>query len=81
MSKLKDDNYILRTLNYNLISYGFAKNNAFHTFEINVRALAGGSIPKEIFQIAKLGTAEKMYDLSNFRVISTLNWLTATPEG
>ncbi|MBP5211138.1 MAG: hypothetical protein J6Z27_04815 [Bacteroidales bacterium] len=72
MSKLKDDNYILRTLNYNLISYGFAKNDAFHTFEINVRALAGGSIPKEIFQIAKLGTAEKMYDLSNFRVMSNI---------
>lgn len=63
LGSLKDDNYLCGSINFNLFSYGWRKDNAYHTIEANVRAGYSASIPKEIFAIAKLGTAEMGYDL------------------
>ena len=63
LGSLKDDNYFNNSINFNLVSYGWRKDKAFHTLEANLRASYSASIPKEIFSIAKLGTGETFYDL------------------
>ena len=63
LGSLKDDNYLCGNIDFNLFSYGWRRDNAYHTIEANVRSVYSASIPKEIFAIAKLGTAEMGYDL------------------
>ena len=73
LGNLQESNYRLGSLNYNLVSYGIARGGAYHTFEANLRGLYGISVPKTIFEIAKLGMDEgKVYNLSNFRGLGNL---------
>ena len=51
-------------INFNLVSYGFAKGDNYHTIEANVRSVYGISLPKGIFAIVKLGNSDGSYDLS-----------------
>ncbi|MBO4557770.1 MAG: hypothetical protein J5693_04080 [Bacteroidales bacterium] len=67
LGSLSSDNYFSSNINFNLVSYGWRKDKAYHTLEANIRAVYGASIPKEIFAIAKLGTGETNYDLSGMR--------------
>lgn len=63
LGSLQDDNYVTGAINFNIVSYGWRKDASYHTLEANIRSLYSASIPKEIFAIAKLGTADKDYDL------------------
>ncbi|MBQ7222937.1 MAG: hypothetical protein IJS02_05685 [Bacteroidales bacterium] len=72
MQNLRNDNYGLKRLDYNLLSYGFEKNDAYHTFDLSLKGLVGASVPKELFQIVKSGTSQRQYDLSNMREMSNL---------
>ena len=64
LGSLQDDNYLVGNINFNLVSYGWRRDASYHTVEANIRAMYSASVPKEIFAIAKLGTADKNYDLS-----------------
>ncbi len=55
------------TIDYNLLSYGFASGAGFHTIDVSVRGSYGASVPSGLFKIAKLGTADIDYDLSSLR--------------
>lgn len=63
LGSLKDDNYTTGNIALNLFSYGVRKGESYFTLESNIRALYSLSIPKEIFEIVKLGTGETTYDL------------------
>ncbi|MBO4670605.1 MAG: hypothetical protein J5640_02015 [Bacteroidales bacterium] len=61
-------NSLYNQIDYNLVSYGWkGSSRGFHTIEVGVRANYGLSVPKEIFQILKTGTARSPYDLSSLR--------------
>ena len=65
---LKDVNSTYKQIDYNLVSYGWkGRSRGFHTLEIGARVNYGLSVPKEIFQILKTGTAQSPYDLSALR--------------
>lgn len=66
LSSLPNDCYMNGSINYNIFSYGWRHGNGYSTIEANVRAAYSASLPKEIFAIAKLGTAKMNYDLSGF---------------
>ena len=68
LGSLKDDNYLTGNIHFNLLSYGWKSEHAYHTFEAGLRAAYSASVPKEIFAIMKLGTQEKDYDLSGMSV-------------
>ena len=63
LGSLNEDNYTSGNIALNLFSYGVRKGESYFTLESNIRAMYSLSIPKEIFEIAKLGTGEKTYDL------------------
>lgn len=65
MSRLQERNYLISSINYNLISYGFGRGDAFRTVELNVRALYSATLPREYFQILKTGTRQQFYDLTH----------------
>lgn len=65
---LQPVNSIYGDISYNLVSYGWKGcANGFHTIQLGARANYGLSVPKEIFQILKTGTAQSPYDLSTLR--------------
>ena len=65
---LKAVNSMYSQMDYNLVSYGWKDSaRGFHTVELGARASYGLSVPREIFQILKTGTARSPYDLSSFR--------------
>lgn len=66
-SKLNKDNYILIDLNTNLFSYGFTRDEAYHTVEVNARGNTGGTIPFDVFDIIKSGINKPDFDFSNTR--------------
>jgi len=66
LGSLNDDNYLTGSINLNLVSYGWRKDEAYHTLEANARVLYSASFPKEIFTILKVGTGDTRYDLSGF---------------
>lgn len=68
LGSLKDDNYLTGDIHYNLFSYGWKGEKAYHTIEAGIRAAYSASVPKEIFSIVKLGTNDKNYDLSGMSV-------------
>lgn len=72
LGSLSDDNFFTGNINFNLVSYGWRKDKAYHTLEANIRATYGASIPLEIFSIAKLGTGEAAYDLSGMRAFGNV---------
>ena len=55
-------------LNIGLFAYGFRKGDAFHTFELNARVLYGVSVPKQLFELAKLGTGSGTVKVGDFRL-------------
>lgn len=59
-------------LNATLLAYGFWKGQAFHTLELNVRAVYGASLPKELFEFIKLGSSSDVTDLGDFHVGANL---------
>lgn len=65
LDRLKADNYQTGSLDYNLVSYGFRRGQAYHTIEIGARGSYGATVPKEIFEIVKNGTSRSEYDLGN----------------
>ena len=65
---LKPVNSYFGQIDYNLVSYGWkGSTRGFHTLELGARVNFGVSVPKEIFQILKTGTAQSPYDLSALR--------------
>lgn len=66
--KLKDDNYLTKTLDFNLFSCGFYRKGATHTFEANVKAKYSVSAPGELFMFAKTGTDRSPYDFNRLRL-------------
>ena len=64
---LKDDNYLDRSVNFNLFSYAWKKGDFHYNLEGNIRAGYSAYLPKELFQILKLGSSEKDYDLSGVK--------------
>lgn len=60
---LKDKNSLSFDESINIFSLGIVKEEQMITAEINVRALAGVSIPKDLFAFAKKGGAGVTYDL------------------
>lgn len=68
LGSLKDDNYLTGNIHFNLFSYGWKGEKAYHTIEAGIRAAYSASVPKEIFSIVKLGTGDQNYDLSGMNV-------------
>lgn len=58
---------ITSSLSYNLLSYGIRRGANMHTFEVNLRGGYGISVPKEIFELAKLGNTAETYHLGSLR--------------
>ena len=66
-------NSLYSQIDYNLVSYGWkGKSRGFHTLEAGARVNYGLSVPKEIFQILKTGTALSPYDLSSLRAFGNV---------
>ncbi|MBQ9309804.1 MAG: hypothetical protein IJ222_02955 [Bacteroidales bacterium] len=72
MSGLKASNSRYNQIDYNLVSYGWKGSRGFHTVEIGAKVNAGLSIPKEIFQLLKTGTAQSPYDWSALRAFGNV---------
>ena len=69
---LKAVNSLYSQIDYNLVSYGWKGARGFHTLEIGAKVNYGLSVPKEIFQILKTGTAQSPYDLSSLRAFGNV---------
>ena len=70
---LKSVNSLYSQIDYNLVSYGWKDGTrGFHTLELGARINYGLSIPKEIFQILKTGTAQSPYNLSPLRAFGNV---------
>lgn len=67
MSKLQDMNYEFSTYNLNIVSYGFARGEAYHTLELSARVMYGASAPIDLFYILKEGTMDEVYNLNGVR--------------
>lgn len=66
-------NSLYNQLDYNLVSYGWkGRTRGFHTVEVGVKGEYGLSVPREIFQILKCGTAGSPFDLSSLRAFGNL---------
>ena len=68
LGSLPDISYFNRAIDFSIVSYGWRRGDNYHTVEASVKGLYDASLPKEIFQIAKLGTRQQQYDLSGFQV-------------
>jgi hypothetical protein len=66
-SRIRPDNYILKTLDYNVIAYGLRRGAAMHTLEFNLRGSLGISLPGEPFQLLKNGTSVSDLQLGHLR--------------
>jgi hypothetical protein len=66
LNSLPDDNYVNGAIDFSIFSYGWRRGENYHTVEASVKGIYDVTVPKEIFQIAKLGTKEHVYDLSGF---------------
>ena len=66
LGSLPDRSYLNGAIDFSIFSYGWRRGDNYHTVEASVKGLYDVSIPKEIFQIAKLGTKDHYYDLSGF---------------
>ena len=70
---LKAVNSLYSQFDFNLVSYGWkGSSNGFHTLEVSARVNYGLSVPKEIFQILKTGTALSPYNLSSLRAFGNV---------
>lgn len=70
---LKAVNSSYSQIDYKLVSYGWkGSTRGFHTLEAGARVNYGLSVPKEIFQMLKTGTAQSPYDLSPLRAFGNV---------
>ena len=70
---LKSVNSLYSQMDYNLVSYGWkGRTRGFHTLEVGAKVNYGLSVPEEIFQILKTGTAHSPYDLSSLRAFGNV---------
>lgn len=70
---LKPVNSMYSQIDYNLVSYGWkGGSGAYHTIDVGARVNYGLSVPKEVFQILKTGTAQSPYDLSSLRAFGNV---------
>lgn len=69
LSGLKPDNALGVDAGLNILSFGRRKEKSFFTFELNLRADVGASLPYELFSFLKQGsgTDNGSYDLSGFK--------------
>lgn len=67
LSQLRDNNHFNGSANFGLFSYGFKKGKSFHTIEVNLRAKAMTSVPKSVFEMAKLGSSHSPFDFAPIR--------------
>jgi hypothetical protein len=66
-------NSMYSQIDYNLVSYGWkSATRGFHTLEVGARVNYGLSVPKEIFQILKTGTAQSPYDLASLKAFGNV---------
>lgn len=63
-SCLEPDNRKTGDIYYNLFSYGFAKDGAFHTIEANVRNLFTVGFARDLFSFAEGSSSDDVYDIS-----------------
>ena len=68
LGSLPDQSFFNGSISYNLVSYGWRKDAAYHTLEVNARAFYMASIPKDIFSILKQGTGAVNYSLGGLGV-------------
>ena len=66
-SKIQEDNYKTKSLDFNLFSYGFFRGGAMHTLEVNFRGMYAVSVPGSLFMLAKTGTTSPTYDFSKLQ--------------
>lgn len=59
---------VTENLNMNFLSVGFWAKNAFHSIEFNIREDVYAGLPKDIFELFKLGSRDIPYDLTNTAV-------------
>ncbi|MBR6457787.1 MAG: hypothetical protein IKS71_04230 [Bacteroidales bacterium] len=64
MTHLGKDNPFAVDANVNILSTGKRKENAFNSFEINLRSEVGTSLPGDLFRFLKEGNSDTPYDLS-----------------
>ena len=62
---LKPISSTLQMVSLNIFSYGFRKDDAFHTFELNFNEFGASSIARDFFEIAKTGFKKGRYDLGH----------------
>lgn len=68
LSGLKPDNALSVDAGLNVFSFGKRKEKSFFTFELNLRADVGASLPYELFSFLKQGSGtDGSYDLSGFK--------------
>ena len=66
LGALPDISKSMTHYDFNIVSYGFAREDAYHSFEINVRIPFSVTAPKDAFDLLKRGTTRENYDLSGF---------------
>lgn len=66
-SRIQADNYFLKAVNYNIISYGIRREDVMHTFEFNLRGYLGTSIPGEALKFVKNGSTASSLQLGRLR--------------
>ena len=66
LGNLPDISKSITQYDFNVFSYGFARGDAYHTFEINARVPVSMSAPREAFELLKRGPVRDNYDLSRF---------------
>ena len=65
LGKLSQNNGLNLDESINILSMGFAKKDHYSTVEVNVRAMAGASLPYDLLAFLKKGGIGKTYDISN----------------
>lgn len=70
LGNLRAHNTLSVDENINIITIGASNGSVMHTFEINARAMATASVPRDIFAFVKKG-GEGTYDLGGFYVDAT----------
>lgn len=67
---MKDKNYLSADANVSLLSAGWYRGDAFWTVDLSVRAHVDGTVPKTLFEFAKIGYREdEPYNMKDARVI------------
>lgn len=65
LGRMKNVNTVNEDFGMSLLSFGFwTKHDYFHNVELNLKASANVSLPKDVFAFLKNGSAAKPYDIS-----------------